>query len=93
MVAKSYKHLLVKPETEKQVMDMINSIAISEEGKKLIRRWIVFEKEAEAFIDYLKKEPQANEEMLETAIYQIAWNYAKTIGMSPRHRENWSAIM
>ena len=55
-----------------------------------LKRWIVFEKEAETFMEYLKRNPQDQGKKLIETIFQIAQNYAKSIGMTAGHRECWS---
>lgn len=92
-MAHNYSHLLAKPETKKQVMEMLNKTALSEQGATTIKDWIVFEKEAQAMIDYLQNNPRASEEDLVETVLQIAWNYAQAIGMTPGHRECYSVKM
>ncbi len=72
-------------------MSQVSKIPLSEQAMKLIWDWVVFEKEAEELMSYLTQNPQVSEEILVKTVLQTAWNYAKTIGMSPGHRECYSA--
>jgi len=90
-MAQSYSHLLVKTETKEKVMLLVSKIPLSEQAMKLIKDWVVFEKEAEVLMSYLTQNPQVSEETLVKTVLQTAWNYAKTTGMSPAHRECYSA--
>lgn len=90
MVAQSYKHLLVKPETREKVLATVNNLKLSPRVITTVKNWVVFEKEAQILMDYLKNNPQVNEKTLTEKVLRTAWDYAQEIGMSPRHRECWS---
>ena len=92
-MARSYKELFAKPETKAQVLKTLEARGISPQAMKELRRWVVFEKEAETFLDYLTKNPQADEKTLINTIMTRAWNYAKSIGMSTTHREWYSTSL
>ena len=91
MEHRDYRPLMAKPETKKTAMEMLGKRNISGEILETLDYWIVFEEDANRLMNYLKQNPQASETEIMDAMFQMAWEYAQSIGMSTRLREMYSS--